>query len=165
MMSSYQISAQTIVVEHVHVADCISHKVPCGRISIHNSWGTDSCKGVGASEGGGSAGAGKSGPIRRHGDGFCFCGIRVVRDRMDMLVRVARKTLYCARGIRWSLERRNIIVPFAESGLKDEVACNGPMNEGSASVWYGTSGCGGGLEYLVGKSGFVSLCFRLAEAR
>ena len=39
---------------------------------------------------------------------------------MDIFVRVARKTLYCTRGIRWSLERGSLMVPSGERGLKEE---------------------------------------------
>lgn len=102
-------------------------------MSIHTSCGVNSCRGVGANDGGGSVGAGKRGPVCGQAYGLRFLGIPCGRARMDLFVKMARKTLYWTRGIRWSLERGSIILPFGESGLKEDDG-NELMNKGSDLV-------------------------------
>ena len=91
------------------------------------SCGTDCCKGVGASDGGGTAGEGKIGVVCKAVEISHLREMRFVIDRRNILVNAARKTLYWTSGMRWSEESGSMIVPSGQRGVKVGAGSNNPL--------------------------------------
>lgn len=97
----------------------LSRMVASGRRSIHVSCGTDCWSAVGISEGGGAGGGVKRGVDCRASVMSHSGGIRCVTDRIVMFVKVPRKALNCTRGIRWSEESGNTVLPSRRNGANE----------------------------------------------